>query len=55
MAETEKALPSQPPSKSAPQAPAEKVLRIGIVQAGKVVRRRPNLLASVAVFKFERG
>lgn len=40
MAETEKALPSQPPSKSAPQAPAEKVLRIGIVQAGKVVHER---------------
>ena len=25
------------------------------IQAGKVVRRLPNLLASVAVFKFERG
>jgi methionine biosynthesis protein MetW len=25
------------------------------LQDGKVVRRRPNLLASVAVFKFERG
>jgi methionine biosynthesis protein MetW len=25
------------------------------LQAGRVVRRRPNLLASVAVFKFERG
>jgi hypothetical protein len=25
------------------------------IQAGRVVRRRPNLLASVAVFKFTRG
>ena len=25
------------------------------IQGGEVVRRRPNLLASVAVFKFERG
>ena len=25
------------------------------IQSGEVVRRWPNLLASVAVFKFERG
>jgi hypothetical protein len=40
MADSEKALPGQPPSKSGPQAPTEKVLRIGIVQAGKVVHER---------------
>ena len=38
MADSEKALPSQPPPK--PQASADKVLRIGIVQAGKVVHER---------------
>jgi hypothetical protein len=38
MAESEKALPGQPPPK--PQATADKVLRIGIVQAGKVVHER---------------
>ncbi len=40
MAETEKALPGQPPSRSVLQVPTEKVLRIGIVQAGKVVHER---------------